>query len=146
MYEVIAEWKEEDFGAFGFYGNAYYSFATKGKAKSKDITEAEENNSEYHVWTQEKIENMEPKNAQTVTLLAHIKEVYEDENYVVISSDTDEFPGAFVVVMNPEVYAIGNISSGEWFRITMQMTDEMYGEIPVCKAIEIFPDNTDIEQ
>lgn len=128
IYEVVAEWTEEDFGEYGFHGNAHYAFATG------DTTISEENNKEYRVWTHEEIENMEPKNSQTVSLIAHIKEIYEDENYVVISSDTDEFPGAFVLIVSPEVYGYENIYGGEWFKINMVDTGEMKEGLHVYEA------------
>jgi len=114
---------EED----GFYEEAYYGFATENEGASQQETKKEI--------------NVELKNAQTVTILAHVKEkIVEEENYFVISSDTNEFPGAFVVVVDPNVYAYGSINGGEWFKITMETTDETYGGLPLCNCVEMKKD------
>ena len=147
IYEVLAVWEQGDFEEYGFYGEACYGFITEGKSNSQQVSEeiTEKNkdisDTNYQIWTKEEVENMEQKNARTVTLLALIKErVTEEDNYFVISSRTDEFPGAFVAVVKPEVYVVDDIESGGSYWITMEVTDEMYGKLPLCNCLEMILD------
>lgn len=110
IYEVIAEWNESNLESNGCYGTAYYAFAT-----DNDIVYEERQ--------------------EEVTIEAHVKEILADwENTILISSDTDSFPGAFIVKVSPEVYEVGELSGGDALTVMMWDTGEIVNQIPVYEA------------
>ena len=48
-----------------------------------------------------------------------------------------------MVVVKPEVYTLSEIKGGDSFQITMEVTDKMYGKLPLCNAIEMIPGGVD---
>lgn len=109
IYEVIAEWDEENLDTNGFYGNAYYAFATDNTML--DLEDA-------------------------VTIEAQVKEVMADkEECIVITSKTDDFPGAFMLKVPSEVYDEDNLQGGEMILVTMRDTKLEENNLPVYKAL-----------
>lgn len=114
IYEVVAEWDES---SNEFYGEATYVFATDNYAVSGTMTEEE----------------------QPVLIEATIKEVMADEtDKICITSETDAFPGAFVVQIPEGVYPIDSLKGGQQIVISMKDTGEMYDEhLPLYEALAI---------
>ncbi len=113
IYEVIAEWDESNLDDYGCYGTAYYTFATDNYIKYEEV-------------------------AESVTLQAHVKEIMADmENTILISSDTDSFPGAFLVQIPFGVSSVEELSGGDEILVTMHEIGESVNEIPVYKALSL---------
>ncbi len=112
IYEVIAEW---DAGSNEFYGEASYIFATDNYAVNGTELEGEE---------------------KVVTIYATIKETMVDTaDKICISSDSEHFQGAFVVIIPESVYDKDNLVGGQRIMISMQDTGEMYDEhLPLYEA------------
>ncbi len=115
IYEVIAEWDEGSNGN-GFYGQATYIFATDNDAVSGTASEGEE---------------------QAVIIQATVKDVMIDSaDKICISSDTEDFPGAFVVRIPEEVYPKETLQGGQQIALSMFDTGEMYDEhLPLYEAL-----------
>lgn len=115
IYEVVAEWDEGSNGN-GFYGSATYIFATDNYAVGGTVAEGEE---------------------QPVLIQATIKEVLADStDKICITSESDNFPGAFVVQIPEEVYPIDALEGGQQIVISMWDTGKMYDEhLPLYTAL-----------
>ncbi len=115
IYEVIAEWDEGSNGN-GFYGEASYIFATDNYAVGGTVAEGEE---------------------QPVLIQATIKEVMADStDKICITSESDNFPGAFVVQIPEDVYPIDALQGGQQIVISMWDTGKMYDEhLPLYTAL-----------
>lgn len=74
---------------------------------------------------------------KSATIEAHIKEIYD--NKILISSDEDDFPGAFEVIVPEHVYNINELHGGQSIQIEMYDTGVMNenGKIPVYTAVSI---------
>lgn len=123
IYEVVAEWDEGSNGN-GFYGYASYIFATDNVAVSGTESDMEE---------------------QPVLIQATIKEVLADStDKICITSESENFPGAFVVQIPEEVYPIDALEGGQKIVLSMWDTGKMYDEhLPLCTALILrvhFPD------
>lgn len=103
IYEVIVEWDKAKMETNGFFGTAYYAFAT---------------------W--DSTMNLEPEEEETqISIVAHVKEVMADrKNSIVISSDTTEFPGAFILEIPEEVYDIKTLEGGESISVIMKKSED----------------------
>jgi len=121
IYEIIATWDEAHYEECGYYGTARYVLVT---------------DTEYA--TYDDIRKYQLEMANTVTIDAHIKEIY-DGNTILISSDSDEFPGAFEVMVEEEVYPVSELEWGQSIRVEMYDSGLMNenGKIPVYIAVEI---------
>ncbi len=117
IYEVIAQWDDGSNGN-GFYGEASYIFATDNYAVGGTVTEGEE---------------------QPVLIQATIKEVLADStDKICITSESENFPGAFVVQIPEEVYPIDALQGGQAITLSMKDTGEMYDEhLPLYEALII---------
>ena len=117
IYEVIAQWDEGSNGN-GFYGEASYIFATDNYAVSGTVAEGEE---------------------QPVLIQATIKEVMADsKDKICITSESDNFPGAFVVQIPEDVYPIDALRGGQAITLSMKDTGEMYDEhLPLYEALTL---------
>ncbi len=115
IYEVVAQWDEGSNGN-GFYGYATYIFATDNYAVSGTVAEGE---------------------AQPVLIQATIKEVMADsKDKICITSESENFPGAFVVQIPEEVYPIDALEGGQQIVISMWDTGKMYDEhLPLYTAL-----------
>lgn len=115
IYEVIAQWDEGSNGN-GFYGEASYIFATDNYAVSGTVAEGEE---------------------QPVLIQATIKEVMADsKDKICITSESENFPGAFVVQIPEDVYPIDALKGGQQIVISMWDTGKMYDEhLPLYTAL-----------
>ncbi len=115
IYEVIAQWDEGSNGN-GFYGEATYIFATDNYAVSGTVAEGEE---------------------QPVLIQATIKEVMADsKDKICITSESENFPGAFVVQIPEDVYPIDALRGGQAITLSMKDTGEMYDEhLPLYTAL-----------
>lgn len=115
IYEVIAQWDEGSNGN-GFYGEASYIFATDNYAVGGTVAEGEE---------------------QPVLIQATIKEVMADStDKICITSESDNFPGAFVVQIPEDVYPIDELKGGQQIVIYMWDTGKMYDEhLPLYTAL-----------
>lgn len=117
IYEVRAVWAEENLKTNGFYGEANYIFATDNYAVAAENT--------------------------TVIIEAVIKETMVDtEDMICITSETEEYPGAFVVRIPMEVYDKDTLVGGQRIMLSMKDTGEMYdAHLPLYEAdgIRIYP-------
>lgn len=115
IYEVIAEWDKGSNGN-GFYGEATYIFATDNYAVGGTVAEGEE---------------------QPVLIQATIKEVMTNStDKICITSESDNFPGAFVVQIPEDVYPIEELQGGQQIVISMWDTGKMYDEhLPLYTAL-----------
>ena len=121
IYEITAIWDESHYEECGYYGEARYVLVT---------------DTEYA--TYDDIRKYQMEMANTVTIDAHIKEI-NNGNTILISSDTDEFPGAFEVVVEDDVCDISELYGGQNIRVEMYDSGLMNenGKIPVYVAVEI---------
>ena len=121
IYEIIATWDEAHYEECGYYGTARYVLVT---------------DTEYA--TYDDIRKYQMEMANTVTIDAHIKEI-NNGNTILISSDTDDFPGAFEVVVEEDVCDISELYGGQNIRIEMYDSGLMSenGKIPVYIAVAI---------
>ena len=115
IYEIIARWDEGSNGN-GFYGEATYIFATDNYAVSGTVAEGE---------------------GQPVLIQATIKEVMADaKDKICITSESENFPGAFVVQIPEDVYPIDALQGGQAITLSMKDTGEMYDEhLPLYTAL-----------
>lgn len=115
IYEIIAQWDEGSNGN-GFYGEASYIFATDNYAVGGTVAEGEE---------------------QPVLIQATVKEVLADStDKICITSESEHFPGAFVVQIPEEVYPIDALEGGQQIVISMWDTGKMYDEhLPLYTAL-----------
>ncbi len=115
IYEVVAQWDEGSNGN-GFYGEATYIFATDNYAVDGTVAEGEE---------------------QPVLIQATIKEVLADStDKICITSETENYPGAFVVQIPEDVYPIDALQGGQQIVISMWDTGKMYDEhLPLYTAL-----------
>lgn len=121
IYEITAIWDRSHYEECGYYGEARYVLVT---------------DTEYA--TYDDIRKYQLEMANTVTIDAHIKEIH-DGNTILLSSDTDEFPGVFEVVVQEDVYPIEELDWGQNIRVEMYdsgLVNEN-GKIPVYIAVEI---------
>lgn len=118
IYEIVAIWDKSHFEECGYYGEASYVLVT---------------DTEYA--TAEDLKKYQLEIPDTVTIDAHIKEV--NKNRILISSDTDDFPGAFEVVVPENVYPKEFLYGGQNIRVEMYDSGEMNenGKIPVYIAV-----------
>ncbi len=81
----------------------------------------------------------------TVTIIAHIKEIYNG-NTILISSDSEEFPGAFEVVIPETVYDTNQLFGGQSIKIEMYDTGALNEneKIPVYTAVDL--QEVDVEE
>ena len=121
IYEIVATWERSHYEECGYYGEARYVLVTDTKYATYDD-----------------IRKYQLEMANTVTIDAHIKEIH-DGNTILISSDTDEFPGAFEVVVQEDVYPIEELDWGQNIRVEMYDSGliNRNGKIPVYIAVEI---------
>ncbi len=121
IYEIVATWDKSHYEECGYYGEARYVLVT---------------DTEYA--TYDDIRKYQLEMANTVTIDAHIKEI-NDGNTILISSDTDEFPGAFEVVVQEDVCDVSELCGGQ--NICVEMYDSglmnKNGKIPVYIAVAI---------
>lgn len=121
IYEITAIWDRSHYEECGYYGEARYVLVI---------------DTEYA--TYDDIRKYQLEMANTVTIDAHVKEIH-DGNTILLSSDTDEFPGAFEVVVQEDVYPIEELDWGQNIRVEMYdsgLVNEN-GKIPVYIAVEI---------
>ena len=108
IYAIKTVWEESKLEERGFYGNAYYTVVTG----TKEMVEEE-----------------------TVTIIAHAKEIIDKQNgRILISSDTDDYPGAFYLDISEKVYDIEKVICGERMLIQMKDTEEVDGKLPIYEA------------
>ena len=121
IYEIAATWDRSHYEEYGYYGEARYVLVT---------------DTEYA--TYDDIRKYQLEMANTVSIDAHIKEIH-DGNTILISSDSDEFPGAFEVVVQEDVYPIEELDWGQNIRVEMYDSGLINenGKIPVYIAVEI---------
>jgi len=121
IYDITAIWDGSHYEECGYYGEASYVLVT---------------DTEYA--TYDDIRKYQLEMANTVSIDAHIKEI-NNGNTILISSDTDEFPGAFEVVVQEDVYPIEELDWGQNIRVEMYDSGLMNdnGKIPVYIAVEI---------
>ena len=121
IYEIVATWDRSHYEECGYYGEARYILVT---------------DTEYA--TYDDIRKYQLEMANTVSVDAHIKEIY-DGNTILISSDSDEFPGAFEVVIEEDVYDVSELYGGQNIRVEMYDSGLMNknGKIPVYIAVSI---------
>ncbi len=111
IYEIIAEWDEAHLEEQGFFGMAHYAFATKNTTMDE---------------------------ADIVTIEAQVKEVMADrEGYLVITSQTDEFPGAFMLKVPTEVRDISDLQGGERISVTMRDTKLEEDHLSIYEAMHL---------
>lgn len=121
IYEITAIWDRSYYEECGYYGEARYVLVT---------------DTEYA--TYDDIRKYQLEMANTVTIDAHIKEIH-DGNTILLTSDTDEFPGVFEVVVQEDVYPIEELDWGQNIRVEMYdsgLVNEN-GKIPVYIAVSI---------
>ncbi len=76
--------------------------------------------------------------AEAVTIEAQVKEVMADrEGYLVISSQTDEFPGAFLLKVPSQVYDISELQGGEMISATMRDTKLKENQLSIYEAMRL---------
>jgi len=121
IYEIVATWDRSHYEECGYYGEARYILVT---------------DTEYA--TYDDIRKYQLEMANTVSVDAHIKEIY-DGNTILISSDSDEFPGAFEVVIEEDVYDVSELYGGQNIRVEMYDSGliNKNGKIPVYIAVSI---------
>ncbi len=110
-----------------------------------ELVVSSEENLEENAATDVVTETEEYETLQTVTIFAHVKEIMADKKgYMLISSDTNSFPGAFLVKVpegvydiSPQIYDERYLQGGEYIVITMWDTGEEYadGKIPIYEAL-----------
>ncbi len=114
IYEVVAEWNLGQYSYRGFYGSASYCFATSDVLA--DSSEAED----------------------TVVFEAVIKEMMVDtKDRICISSKSDDYPGAFVLIVPETIMDKNNLSADGLYRITARETGETQSNMKVLEATEI---------
>lgn len=121
IYEITAIWDRSHYEECGYYGEARYVLVT---------------DTEYA--TYDDIRKYQLEMVNTVSIDAHIKEI-NDGNTILISSDSDEFPGAFEVVIEEDVYDVSELYGGQNIRVEMYDSGLMNknGKIPVYIAVSI---------
>ena len=115
IYEVVAEWDEGSNGN-GFCGEATYIFATDNYAVGGTVAEGEK---------------------LPVLIQATVKEVMADsKDKICITSESEKFPGAFVVQIPEDVYPIDALQGGQTITLSMKDTGEMYdAHLPLYEAL-----------
>ena len=114
IYEVVAEWNLGQYGYRGFYGSVSYCFATSDMTGDASQTE------------------------DTVVFDAVIKEMMVDtKDSICISSESDEYPGAFVLKIPETLMDKNKLYAGGLLQITARETGEMHNNMKVLEAIEI---------
>ncbi len=111
IYEVTAEWDKEDFSENGFYGQAHYAFATDNYIKEEGVT-------------------------LDAVVKEYVKEIMGGEgNQIVVVSETDSFPGEFVVNVPMAVYDAKGLAEGEHITLTIHDIGRMdENQRPVYEA------------
>ena len=115
MYEVTAVWQEDKFEERGFSGTATYVFATDNYAISGTELQGEK---------------------QPVLIEAYIKDAMVDtKDRICIHSETEGFPGAFMVIVPENVYDKRKLerNAGRLI-IAMKDTGEMQSNMHVYEA------------
>lgn len=115
MYEITATWQEDKFEERGFSGTATYVFATDNYAISGTELQGEK---------------------QPVLIEAYIKDAMVDtEDRICIHSETEGFPGAFMVIVPENVYDKRKLerNAGRLI-IAMKDTGEMQSNMHVYEA------------
>ena len=120
IYEVTAVWQEDKLEERGFAGTAAYVFATDNYAVSGTELQGEE---------------------LPIFIEAHIKETMPDtKDRICIISDSDSFPGAFIVIVPETVYDKSKLQGGQNIYVTMKYTGEKEnGKLPIYEAIYLQP-------
>jgi len=119
MYEVTANWSEDGLEERGFSGTAVYVFATDNYAVNGTELQGE---------------------SRPVLIQAHIKETMVDtKDKICISSDTNDFPGAFIVIVPEKVYDKTKLEGGQSITISMKDTGETESHMPIYEAIFLQP-------
>ena len=84
IYAICAIWDDSKMEERGFYGNAYYTVVT---GENPQIEEG------------------------SITIFAHAKEIIDKKaGRILISSDSDAYPGAFLLDISENVYDIEKIN------------------------------------
>ncbi len=126
MYEITATWKEDKFEERGFSGTAVYVFATDNYAVNGIELQGE---------------------SRPVLIRAHVKETMPDtEDRICIVSDTDGFPGAFIVIVPEEVYDKSKLEGGQNITITMKELGKIESHMRVYEAIYLQPEENKEEK
>ncbi|MBR4965551.1 MAG: hypothetical protein IKY53_03565, partial [Lachnospiraceae bacterium] len=114
IYEVVAEWNLGQYSYRGFYGSASYCFATSDMTGDASQTE------------------------DTVVFDAVIKEMMVDtKDCICISSESDEYPGAFVLKIPETLMDKNKLYAGGLLQITARETGEMHNNMKELEAQEI---------
>lgn len=120
VYEITAIWDKSHYEECGFYGEAHYILVTDTESGTYDEIRKQQ------------------QEMNGITIQAHIKEINSD-NTILISSDTDDFPGAFEVIVPESVCNIEDLHGGQNIKIKMYDTGMMNanGKIPIYEATEL---------
>lgn len=120
VYEIIAIWDKSHYEECGYYGEARYILVTDTELGTYDEIRQQQ------------------KETNGVTIEAHIKEI-TGKNTILISSDTDDFPGAFEVIVPEDVCNMEDLYGGQNVKIKMYDTGMMNanGRIPIYEATEL---------
>ena len=119
MYEITATWQEDKFEERGFSGTAVYVFATDNYAISGTELQGE---------------------SLPVLIEAVIKETMVDtKDRICITSRTDGFPGAFIVIVPENVYDKTKLEGGQHISISMKDTGETESHMPIYEAVYLQP-------
>ncbi len=119
MYEITVTWQEDKFEERGFSGTAVYVFATDNYAISGTELQGE---------------------SLPVLIEAAIKETMVDtKDRICITSRTDGFPGAFIVIVPENVYDKTKLEGGQRITISMKDTGETESHMPIYEAIYLQP-------
>lgn len=105
------------------------------ETSTTEITQ-EQHNSETVVQTSEQA--AEERGREIVEIYAHVKEI--EDRTILLSSDTDLFPGAFSVEVPEDVTEVESIQAGESLRISMEDKHSKNAEgLPEYTAQSIVP-------
>jgi len=119
MYEITATWQESRLEERGYSGTAVYVFATDNYAISGTELQGE---------------------AGPVLIEAAIKETMVDtKDRICITSRTDGFPGAFILIVPEAVYDKTVLHGGQSITVSMKDTGEMESHMHVYEAIYLRP-------
>ncbi len=94
------------------------SYAETEETESGEGEEPEESSSDLQRGKGEKQQNY-------IIIKAHVKEVYEDR--ILISSDSDSYPGAFEVTVSDKVYDKSSLNGGDFILVKLRETGGSIG-------------------
>jgi len=120
VYEITAIWDKSHYEECGYYGEARYILVTDTEFGTYDEIRQQQ------------------KETKGVTIEAHIKEI-TGKNTILISSDADDFPGAFEVIVPEDVWDMDDLECGQHIKIKMYDTGMVNanGKIPIYEAVEL---------